>query len=82
MAIDDIDKRFITDDFLLKYFPSPDRFNEITSNPPKSTLSVSEQRYIKFREEVNKEIKRSGHDALSDMQLATIIKHANGYLDL
>ena len=54
-----IDNRFITDGFLLKYFPSPNRYHEATSNPPINTLIVSKERYLEFREKVNQERTRA-----------------------
>ena len=76
-----IDKRFISNEFLLKYFPSPHRFKEITSNPPESTLVASEERYIEFRENLNNKRRRSGKSHLSDSDLAIIIKQGDGYIE-
>jgi len=77
-----IDKRYITEDFLLDHFPSPDRFQELASNPKESTLAVSEERYIMFRNNLNQERARSGKPPLSDSDLAEIIKHEKGYLEI
>ncbi len=77
---DKIDRKYITKEFLLYHFPSPDRFHEIME--AKDTLKASEKRYITFRENLNKERTKSRQPALSDADLAGIIKHAEGYLVL
>jgi len=76
-----IDKRFIDDKFLLTYFPSPTRFQEI-SNPLGSTLAASEQRYLRFKKDLNQKRQRSGHSPLSDADIATFIESAEGILML
>jgi len=76
------DKKFISDDFLLNYFPSPDKFHELTSSPPKSTLETSKRRYEYFKRNLNQERARSGKSPLSDSELSQIIKNAEGYLVL
>ena len=75
-----IDKRFISKDFLLDYFPSPDRFHEKFTG--KSSLAVSEQRYLTFKENINKQRARSGKSYLSDADLALIINESIGYLQI
>ena len=47
------DSRYITNEFLLNYFPSPDKFAEMLTDPPISTLEVSKQRYINFKNSLN-----------------------------
>lgn len=78
--MDKIDTRHITPDFLLDYFPSPDRYQELFSNPPKSTLEVSMERYVKFKNNINQERARSGKPPLCDADIASVVKHAQGYL--
>ena len=76
-----IDERIITPEFLLTYFPSPNRYQEMMANPPISTLAVSRDRYIQFRKAVNKSLQGTGIK-LSDMHLELIIKNIEGYLQL
>lgn len=80
--MDKIDKRFVTDEFLLTYFPSPDRFLEFSSKPPISTLAVSEERYIIMKSSLNQERAKSGKPLLSDSDLVVMIRHLDGYLVL
>lgn len=76
-----IDERIITPEFLLTYFPSPDRYREMTANPPESPLTISKDRYIQAREAANKSLQGTGIK-LSDIHLELIIKNMEGYLQL
>jgi hypothetical protein len=64
-----IDERFITDEFLIEYFPSPNRFHE--SNH--ITLKVSKERYIEFKKRINQKRSRSGKEPLSDSDISQIL---------
>lgn len=77
--VDNIDKRYVTDDFLMDKIPSPDKFCELSSNPPKSTLAVSEERYLTMQENINRALQGTGIN-LADSHLATIIKNMDGYV--
>ena len=79
---DKIDRRWISNDFLLMYFPSPQRYHELESKPPKSTLAISEERYLFFKKKLNEERKRSGKSPWSDSDITAFIKNAEGYLSL
>ncbi len=60
-----IDERFITNEFLIEYFPSPQRFYE--SNY--LTLQVSRERYIEFKKKINQKRARSGKEPWSDSDI-------------
>ena len=65
-----IDKRFITDEFLLTYFPYKDRFH---CNFDRG-LSYSEEIYIKYRTKLNQKRAKSGQPTLSDSDLKEVIE--------
>jgi len=75
-----IDRRVITDDFLITYFPSPERYNEMCK--AYSTLAVSEERYLIFRKELNEKRRKSGKGPWSDMDIFEFITLSEGYLQL
>jgi len=67
---DSIDKRFITPEFLLEYFPYRNRFH----CPFNRGLSYSEEIYIKYKTELNQKRAKSGKPPLSDADLKEVIK--------
>ena len=77
-----IDSRFITSDFLMKYFPSPNRFHELSSKPPESTLAASEELYLAYKDSVNQQLQRNGKDQLSDYAISLIFTNAQGIVSL
>lgn len=59
----DTDERYITNEFLEKYYPA-------------ETLAQSREKYIKFKDKLNQERRKSGQPTLSDADLSQIIdKH-------
>ena len=80
--MENIDRRYVTPEFLLKYFPDPDKFHKLSSNPKQSILAASEEIYIKWKDSINKKRRKSGKPPLSDSDLVNIIKKSEGVVKL
>jgi len=78
----ELEIRYITTEFLRKYFPDPDRFQKIVRNQPLAELEASKLRYLEFKSKINKERTTNGHEELSDRDLFHIINSAEGLLEL
>ena len=73
MRFDDIDRRFVTDKFLDRFFPVPHKEEE--------RLYIDEQlqKYRVFRNEINQKRRLSGHSTISDANLTTILEEYYKY---
>ena len=67
---DSVDKRFITDEFLLTYFPHKGRFY----CPFNGGLSFSKEIYVKYKTKLNQKRAKSGKPSLSDSDLKQLIE--------
>ncbi len=76
----DVDKRFVTKEFLLKYFPDPFRFKHLKENPLSSSLGESLDKYLEWRNNINQSRQKSGKSILADCELVDIIKKSEGYV--
>ena len=56
----DYDSRYVTKEFLLTYFPSPNRFHELINYSKTCTFDASKQRYVQFKKNLNQERQKSG----------------------
>lgn len=74
---DSIDGRYITNEFLLTYFPYKDRFH----CPFNRGLSFSKELYIKYRTELNQKRAKSGKPPLSDSDLREVIEEHHKILE-
>lgn len=75
---DGIDKRVITDDFLLKYFPSKNGFHETDIGKLESSTRI----YLEFKKNLNQERTRSGQPSWSDSDIKQIIEREKGTVEL
>lgn len=82
---DDIDRRIITDDFLMKYFPSPNRFKEAREHQEdylQVTLASSEQIYCDFRDRLNQVRRARKERPLNDKDIFEFLETARGKVQL
>lgn len=80
-----IDERVITDEFLLEYFPSPNRFQEAMQHPdfyPQVTINASKEIYTAFREKLNQERAKEEKSPWSDSDIKHLIETARGKLSM
>jgi hypothetical protein len=71
------DSRFVTDDFLLTYFPSKNKFQEYM-HPLKNPLESSKQLYIKTKKELNSKREKSGKKPWNDSDIVDFIRLIDG----
>lgn len=74
--MDEIDKRWITDEFLVDYFYDKNTFQKVLENRKQSRIALLEEIYINYKKEVNRA--RRGLPGLNDCDIRIMIEKAKG----
>lgn len=72
----DIDKSWITDEFLLKYFYDRNQYPKISANEKQSLIALLEDQYLALRKDIERA--RGGLTPLPDRDIKIVLEKAKG----